>query len=76
MRSLAPTRCAINDAGWGQLVKIIAEKADYHRRTVHAVLRWLASSRTCADCGHRLEELPLQIRQWQCPSCQAVHDRD
>jgi putative transposase len=67
---------AINDAGWGQFVKIIAEKADHYGRTVHTVSRWLASSKTCAACGHRLDELPLQIRSWVCPSCQTVHDRD
>ncbi|MGH3638202.1 MAG: RNA-guided endonuclease InsQ/TnpB family protein [Mycobacterium sp.] len=67
---------AISDAGWGQFVKIIAEKADHYGRTVHTVSRWLASSKTCSACGHLLEELPLQIRQWVCPSCQAVHDRD
>lgn len=67
---------AISDAGWGQFVKIIAEKADHYGRTVHAVSRWLASSKTCAACGYRLDELPLQIRVWQCPSCQVVHDRD
>jgi putative transposase len=67
---------AINDAGWGQFVKIIAEKADHYDRTVHTVSRWLASSKTCSACGHRLDELPLQIRSWQCPSCQVVHDRD
>ena len=66
----------ISDAGWGQFVKIIAEKADYYGRTVHMVSRWLASSKTCSACGHRLGELPLKIRQWTCPSCRAVHDRD
>lgn len=67
---------AISDAGWGQFVKIIAEKADRYGRTVHAVSRWLASSKTCSACAHRLDELPLQIRQWTCPSCHAGHDRD
>jgi putative transposase len=69
---------AISDAGWGQFIKIIAEKADHYGRTVHTVSRWLASTKTCstAGCGHRLAELPLQIRQWTCPSCQTVHDRD
>lgn len=33
---------AISDAGWGQFVKIIAEKADHYGRTVHAVSQWLA----------------------------------
>jgi transposase len=25
---------------------------------------------------YRLAELPLQIRQWTCPACHVVHDRD
>jgi putative transposase len=67
---------SISDAGWGQFVRIVGEKADRYGRTVHAVSRWLASSKTCSDCGHRLNELPLQIRQWKCPACRAEHDRD
>ena len=69
---------AISDAGWGQFVKIVGEKADHYGRTVHTVSRWLASSKTCSTpgCGHRLDELQLQIRTWVCPSCQALHDRD
>ena len=67
---------AISDAGWGQFVRIIAEKADRYGRTVHSVSRWLASSKTCSACQHQLDELPLQVRQWTCPACRAVHDRD
>jgi putative transposase len=67
---------AISDAGWGQFVRIIGEKADRYGRTVHQVSRWLASSKTCSGCGYRLTELSLEIRQWTCPACQAVHDRD
>jgi putative transposase len=67
---------AISDAGWGQFVRIVGEKAGRYGRAVNAVSRWLASSKTCSTCGHRLAELPLQIRQWTCPACQMVHDRD
>ena len=67
---------AISDAGWGQFVRIVGEKADFYGRTVNVVSRWLASSKTCSTCGHRLAELPLQIRRWTCPACQVVHDRD
>jgi putative transposase len=66
---------AISDAGWGQFMRIIAEKADRYGRTMHKVSRWLASSKTCSACGCRLDELPLQIRTWTCP-CGAAHDRD
>jgi putative transposase len=67
---------AISDAGWGQFVKILSGKAADYGRTVHTVSRWLASSKTCSVCGHRLDELPLQIRSWTCPACRTVHDRD
>jgi putative transposase len=42
---------AISDAGWGQLVRIIAEKANRYGRTVSVVSRWLASSKTGSDAG-------------------------
>ena len=48
---------AISDAGWGQFVRIIAEKADRYGRSVHQVSRWLASSKTCSACGRQLDEL-------------------
>jgi putative transposase len=69
---------AISDAGWGQFVRIIAEKADRYGRTVHSVSRWLASSKTCSTpgCGYILDELPLQVRSWTCPACCTIHDRD
>jgi putative transposase len=67
---------AISDAGWAQFVRIMAEKTDRYGRSMNQVSRWLASSKTCSTCGHRLDELPLEIRQWTCPSCQAIHDRD
>jgi len=67
---------AISDAGWGQFVRIIGEKADRYGRTLHTVSRWLASSKTCSACGNRLDELPLRVRQWSCPTCSVTHDRD
>jgi putative transposase len=57
-------------------VRIIVEKADRYGRSVHRVSRWLASSKTCSACGHRLDDLPLKVREWTCPVCRVVHDRD
>jgi putative transposase len=44
---------ATSDAGWGQFVRLIAEKADRYGRTLNSVSRWLASSKTCSACGPR-----------------------
>jgi putative transposase len=67
---------AISDAAWGQFVRIVTEKSQKYGRTVHSVSRWLASSKTCSACQHQINELGLQTREWTCPSCGAVHDRD
>jgi putative transposase len=67
---------AISDAGWAQFVRILTEKSQKYGRTVYSVSRWLASSKTCSACQHQFSELDLQTREWTCPSCGAVHDRD
>ena len=67
---------AIYDAGWGQFVQLLKQKAERHGRAVHMVSRWLPSSKTCSACGHRVEIMPLKVRQWRCPGCLIVHDRD
>ena len=36
----------------------------------------IVSSKRCSVCGHELEILPLGVREWTCPVCGAVHDRD
>lgn len=38
--------------------------------------RWFASSKMCSACGHKVEVLPLSVRQWTCSQCGATHDRD
>jgi putative transposase len=66
----------ISDAGWGQFMRIIGEKTEKYGRTLHSVSRWLPSSRMCSMCGHILDELPLKLRIWTCPTCGTNHDRD
>ncbi|MEV6244281.1 RNA-guided endonuclease TnpB family protein [Lentzea sp. NPDC051838] len=67
---------SIQDAGWGQFVRLLDEKAERFGRTVHRVSRWLPSSKTCSACGHRMDVMPLNVRRWTCPACSARHDRD
>jgi putative transposase len=51
-------------------------KAEWYGRTVIVVDHWYPSSKTCSQCGHLLDALPLGVRQWVCPGCGDVHDRD
>ena len=33
-------------------------------------------SKTCSCCGFKLDILPLSVREWDCPQCNAHHHRD
>ena len=38
--------------------------------------RFFPSSKRCSACGHKLDDLPLSVREWSCPACGAQQDRD
>ena len=67
---------AISDAGWSTLVNQLAYKAEWYGKTFVQIDRWYPSTKTCSGCGHTMESLPLDVRRWTCPGCQAEHDRD
>ena len=33
-------------------------------------------SRCCSECRHTPDDLRLDVREWRCPKCGALHDRD
>ena len=67
---------AISDASWGEFARQLEYKCDWYGRTFVKIDRWFPSSKRCSDCGHIVEKLPLNIREWDCPKCGAHHDRD
>ena len=67
---------AISDAAWGELTRQLDYKCKWYGRTLVLVDRWFPSSKRCGHCGHIVESLPLDIREWNCPKCGTPHDRD
>ncbi|HEY8325165.1 MAG TPA: RNA-guided endonuclease TnpB family protein [Ktedonobacterales bacterium] len=67
---------AISDVGWGELVRQLEYKATWYGRTLVKIDRWYPSSKRCHACGHVLDSLPLDVRQWTCLECGVRHDRD
>ena len=67
---------AINDASWGQFVSMLTYKAELNDKQVVKIGRWYPSSKTCHHCGWVNEGLKLSDRQWVCPHCGEVIDRD
>ena len=67
---------AISDMGFFEFGRQLKYKAEMRGGQVVAADRWYASSKTCSHCGEKQESLPLSVRHWTCPHCQAHHDRD
>ena len=67
---------AISDASWGELVRQLTYKCEWYGRELVKIDRWFPSSKRCGSCGHVVDKLPLNIREWQCPKCDVKHDRD
>jgi putative transposase len=67
---------AISDVGWGEFVRQLVYKARWYGRTLVKIDQWYPSSKTCHACKHVLDSLALDIREWVCPACGTVHDRD
>lgn len=67
---------AISDVGWGGFVRQLEYKAKWYGRILVKIDRWYPSSKTCSVCGYVLESLTLDVREWICPVCGVLHDRD
>ena len=67
---------AISDASWGELIRQLAYKCEWYGRELIKIDRWFPSSKRCGNCGHMVNKLPLNIREWECEVCHTKHDRD
>ena len=67
---------AISDSGWSELIRQLDYKCRWYGRKLVEIDRWFPSSKRCNSCGHIVEKMPLNIREWQCPNCGTNHDRD
>ena len=66
----------IHDAGWGKFLMVLAYKCERHGKNMIKIDRFAPSSKCCHKCGYHNKVLPLSVREWICPSCLTIHDRD
>ena len=67
---------AIIDLGFYEFKRQLLYKAQMWQRIVVIADRWYPSSKTCSNCGEKLKSLELSDRDWKCPCCHTMHDRD
>jgi transposase len=51
-------------------------KGAWYGCRVKKVSRGYPSTKTCPNCGRVVDQLPMGVRQWPCPYCGNVHDRE
>ena len=66
----------IADASWNSFVNKLEYKAKEQGKHLVKLDQWFASSKTCNCCGHKVNEMPLNVRSWTCPDCNMINDRD
>ena len=77
--NMQKNRClskSIADASWSEFLRQLEYKAKWYGRELIGIDRWYPSSKRCSDCGYTMPKMPLNVRQWTCPECGSIHDRD
>ena len=68
---------SISDASWGEFRRQLTYKAAWYGKQVATVDRFYPSSQLCSACGAKWQGTKdLAVREWICPACGAIHDRD
>ena len=67
-------RRQIQDMAWYQLLTFVKYKCEWYGKKFIQVSRWFPSSKTCSNCGQRVD--PEDHRRWRCPTCKVEQDRD
>ncbi|WP_430626080.1 RNA-guided endonuclease InsQ/TnpB family protein [Sulfobacillus thermotolerans] len=67
---------SIADMSFFEFRRQLEYKAERRGGIVVVADRWFASSKICSVCAVKQDKMPLAVRQWTCPDCGTIHDRD
>ena len=67
---------SISEMNFGEFRRMLEYKAQWYNRKIVFVNRFYPSSKTCHNCGYNNKNLTLNDRQWICPQCGEVIERD
>jgi len=67
---------SISDVGWSEFIRQLEYKAAWVGTQVVQIGMFEPSTKECHHCESIQNGLTLADREWQCPECRSVHDRD
>ena len=67
---------AIADAGMSSFLTKLEYKCLWYGAEYVKADQWYASSKLCAHCGWKNDDLTLSDREWRCGGCGVLNDRD
>jgi len=68
---------AISEVSWSMFRTMLEYKSKWNGRDLVIAPSNYASSQLCSDCGYKNPQVKnLGLRNWTCPECRAVHERD
>lgn len=67
---------SVNDLGFGMFKSFLSYKCEETDSIILYADKWFASSKTCHECGSKNPLLQISDREWVCPNCGCVIDRD
>jgi putative transposase len=75
-RGLRAHRKSWTDAAAGEFRRQLTYKTAWYGSVLWVADRWYPSSKTCSTCQAVNAGLTMSDRQWACPDCGTLHDRD
>ena len=67
---------SIQELNFGEFRRMLEYKSKWYGRNLVFVDRFYPSSKTCNHCGYVNKTLKLSDRQWVCPDCGEIIERD
>lgn len=66
----------VGDVSWSEFRRMLTYKSQWYGRTLSVIDRYFPSSQICHCCGFQSGKKSEDIREWVCPVCGVIHDRD
>ena len=67
----------ILDTSWYELIRQLEYKCKWKNKKFYQIDTYYPSSQICSHCDYQNKEVKdLSVREWTCPSCSNINDRD